>query len=171
VVKIRIGGVVELQRGKGAGGFRFQGPAAADGSRHSFRFRSADHGGAEAAHQDALLLSESFGHEENDFVTAVDTDQGEAYAGVSGGRFEDGGPGLEDSALLGVEDHAQSGPVFDTASGVEELKLGVDIGGVFRNDAVEVQHGGEPHQLRHIFGDTQAARSSFAGRKGHRSTG
>ncbi len=45
-------------------------------------------------------------------------------AGVATGRFENGGAGLQDSALFGVLDHPQRGPVLDGARRVAVLELG-----------------------------------------------
>ncbi len=74
VVEFRVGSIVELQCGKRAGGFRLQGAATPDGALHPLVFGGADHGGAEAPHQDAFLLGKAFGYKEDNLVAPMHAD-------------------------------------------------------------------------------------------------
>jgi hypothetical protein len=150
-------------------GFFGHGPAAPDGARHGLGLRSTDDGGAKAAHEDAFFLSKAFGHEEDNLVTAMNADQGEAHTGIAGRGLYDGCAGLEETPPLGIQDHTQGCAVFDTAARIEELEFYVDIGCPGRDKPVEMEHGGGPHQLRHIFGNQQRAGGDFTG-QGHRLT-
>ncbi len=169
-MEVGIGGIFELQRGKRARGFRGHGAAAADGARHGLCLRSADHGGAKATHEDAFLFRKAFGHKEHDLVAAMHAHQGKPHPGIAGGRLEDGCARLQQTTPFGVQNHAQRGPVLDAAAGIEELEFGVNIGRPGGHHPVKVQHGGGPHQLRHIFGDMQRARCNLTSKKGHRPT-
>ena len=119
IVEVGIGGVLELEGGKRARGFRGHGPAAADGARHGLCLRSADHRGAKTAHEDAFLFGKAFGHKEYDFVTAMHAHQGKPHPGIAGGRLDDGCARLQQAAPFGVQNHAQRGPILDAAAGIE----------------------------------------------------
>ncbi len=131
-------------------------------------FRGADHRGAKATHENAFLLRKALGHKKHDLVAAMHAHQGKAYAGIAGGGLEDGGAGLQQTTAFGVENHAQRGPVLDAAARVEELQFGVNVGRPRGHDPVKVEHGGGPHQLRHIFSDMQRARCNLTSKRGHR---
>ena len=119
MVEVGIGGVFELESGKGARGFRCHGAAAADGSSHGLCLRSADDGGAKAAHENALFFGKAFGHKENHLVAAMHAHQGEPHPGIAGCRLYDGPAWLQQAAPFGVQDHAQRCPILNAAAGIE----------------------------------------------------
>ena len=160
MVKIGIGTVVELERGKAARNFLGGGAAAANGSRHAFRLRSANHRCAKAAHEDAFLFSKAFGHKEHNLVAAMHADQGESYAGIACGSLNDRRTGLEQAAAFGIQNHAQRRAILDTPPGFRNSSLAIDVGRPRGRDAVKMEHGGGPHQIRDIFSNMQSARSN-----------
>src|SRR5262249_41249032 len=74
-----------------------------------------------------LLLALSLRDDDDGLVAARVADEREANAGVARGALDDGSAGLEDAALLGVEDHIKGRAVLDRAAGVEELGLAEDF--------------------------------------------
>ena len=163
VVEAGIGLIIELERGKGVGIVPGQGLRLADGSFHAFCLRGAHDGGSETTHQDAFLLGEALGDKEHHSIAAVHADKGQPHTCIAGGRLDDRGAGLEYPPLLGVEDHSQGGAVFDAASGIQELKLGVDGGPAWPGDSAEPQHGGLADQFGNVFGDPQGHASLLNG--------
>ena len=57
--------------------------------------------------------------------------------------------------MLRVEDHAQSGAVFHAAAGIQELKLGIDVGPVWPSESAQMQHRRLSHQLDNALGNPQ----------------
>jgi len=127
-VIVGVGQVFELSGHEGVGIFGDEIFGAIDGALHAVGVGGADDFGTERLHDDDFLLREIFGDEKTDFVSLVDADEGETYAGVACGGFDDGATGLEFSFLFGTFDDADGGAVFDAAPGIQVLKLGEYIG-------------------------------------------
>src|SRR5690606_2528276 len=72
----------------------------------------------------------------DELVAAGGADHRQGHAGVAAGGLDYRVAGLEQPALLGVEDDGQGEPVLDRPAGIERLDLGVEL------DAL----GGEPVQ-------------------------
>jgi hypothetical protein len=83
--------------------------------------------GAVRAEQRDLLLAHLVGHDEDAAVTLDRRRDGEADAGVSGGRLDDRPAGPELALALGLLDHRQADPVFHRAAGVQVLELREDL--------------------------------------------
>ncbi len=119
MVEVGIGGVFELESGKGPRGFGRHGPAAADGSGHGLCLRRADNRGPKAAHENALFFGKAFGHKENHLVAAMHAHQGEPHPGIAGGCLDDSPAWLQQAAPFGIQDHAQRCPILNAAAGIE----------------------------------------------------
>ena len=89
------------------------------------RRRDHDLGAVRAQHRD-LLLAHLVGHDEDAAVALACRRDGEADAGVAGGRLDDRPARLQLPLALGLLDHREADPVLDRAAGVEVLELGED---------------------------------------------
>ena len=90
------------------------------------RRRAHHHLGAVRAQHVLLVLADLVGADEHAVVAAALSDQGQADAGVSRRRFDDGAARLELSAGLGGVDHLDRDPVFAAQPRIEVLDLGDD---------------------------------------------
>ena len=82
------------------------------------------HLGAQRLEVEDLFLAHLVGHDDDQAVALLSGDQGEAEAGVAGGRLDDGAAGLEHAVVLGRLDHRQADAVLDRAARVLQLELG-----------------------------------------------
>ncbi len=80
--------------------------------------------GAERGHRLPPLQRQVLGHDENHLVPAQRGRHRERDAGVAAGRLDQSVAALDVSALLGLDDHRQGGPVLDRARGIVALELG-----------------------------------------------
>ena len=129
---------------------------APDGSQHALRIRGARHLSTEGTHDRDFFFGETFGHEEGDFVSALDPDQGQADAGITGGGFDDCASRPELPVGFGAQNNPAGRPVLHTAAGIEVLQLGKDAGNVVRNQLLELQDGSVADQLGNVVSDAQA---------------
>src|SRR5438045_11383 len=74
-----------------------------------------------------LLLALRLRDDDQRAIAARVADDREADAGVAGGAFDDQAAGLEEPALLRVEDDVQPGAVLHRAAGIQELGLAEDL--------------------------------------------
>jgi hypothetical protein len=100
------------------------------------RRRDHDLGAVRAQHRD-LLLAHLVRHDEDAAVALSRGRDGEADAGVAGGRLDDRAARLELPVALGLLDHREPDPVLDRAAGVEVLELGEDAGVAGRREPVQ----------------------------------
>jgi hypothetical protein len=83
-----------------------------------------------------FLLALRVGYHDDGAIAARVADECETDAGVAGGALDDHAAGLEESALLGIEDDVERGAVLDRAAGIEELGLAEHVAaGRFRRAA------------------------------------
>ena len=75
----------------------------------------------------SALDAHRLGHGQDDFIATNCTHERESDTRVTAGRFDDGATLLEDAFLLGIEYHAKSDTVLDTATWVEELHFSYDV--------------------------------------------
>jgi hypothetical protein len=89
-----------------------------------------------AQHRD-LLLAHLVRHDEDTAVALARRGDGEADAGVAGGRLDDRSARLQLPVALGLLDHREPDPVLDRAARVEELELRKNPGVPRRGEPVE----------------------------------
>src|SRR5580704_1948274 len=156
VVVVGIGEVFELSghERRGIGGDQSLG--LADGALHALCVGSTSHLGAEGAHDLDLFLGEALGHEQLHFIAAIDADEREADAGVSGGRFDDSAARRELAVLLGAADDPDGCAIFHTTAGVQVFELGEYVSRSRGDQALQLQHGSLADQLGDVVGDSQA---------------
>ncbi len=101
-----------------------------DGAVRALRTLGVDDVGAVHPQQLGALLGDVVGHHDLERIALAPADHRQRDAGVAGGRLEDGVPGLDRAALLGVLDHVLGDPVLDGAGGIAALELGpeADLG-------------------------------------------
>ena len=104
--------------------------------------RTDHHFGAVGAQEGNLLRRLLVRHHEDHPVTLQCRRDGQRVAGIPGSRFNDGATRLQQTATLGIFDHAQPDPILDAATGIERLHLRQDGGTEPGSDALE------PHQRR-----------------------
>ena len=95
-----------------------------------------------------LLRAHLVGDDEHQLVALLRRDQCQAEAGVTGGRFDDGGARLEVAAALGAFDHLQRHAVLDRTAGIRRLELQEQTA---RPDieVVDLDHRGAPDHLEY----------------------
>ncbi|MDT4863759.1 hypothetical protein FQZ97_984800 [compost metagenome] len=108
------------------------------------------HLGAHGLEVEDLLGGHLVRHHQHHPVALGTADQGQAEAGVAGGRLDDGAAGLEAAVALGAVDHRQADAVLDRAAGILRLELeeqragaGIEAGDAHqRGVADQFEHGG-----------------------------
>src|SRR6185369_16491784 len=85
VVDVRIAHVLELSGEPMVRGRRREFPCATNRLFHSLFGWRANDASAEGLHEHDFLFREFFGNEEYDLISALHSDEGEPYSGVSGG--------------------------------------------------------------------------------------
>ncbi len=123
---LHVGRIGELLHQNGAGELLDQPVGAFDGALDTVFRRCGDDVGAEGAHQDLLLATEALRHDEDAAISAHRRDEGQADAGVAGGRLDDGASGLEAALPLGSRDHRPADAILDAAAGIHVFQLGED---------------------------------------------
>ena len=81
------------------------------------------HLGPQGAQMKDLLLRHLVGHHDDQTVALLGRDQGQAEAGVAGGRLDQGTAWLEAAIALRRFDHRTADSVLDRAPGILGLKL------------------------------------------------
>src|SRR5690606_31438740 len=74
-----------------------------------------------------FLLGDLVGDGADDAVAAHRPHDRQAYAGVAGGRLDNGAPGAEKPVLFRLLDHRDGDPVLDRAARIEHLHLGHEV--------------------------------------------
>ena len=152
VVGIRVSGIFKLSGDEAAGDLLSQSlrlvhrplhPLSA-GREHQLGPVGGQHGPALGAH--------GVGHGEDQPVAPAGSYTGQANAGVSGGRLDNGAAGGEKTPLFGVTYHGKGSPVLGAAAGVKKLQLykqtgsGLGIG-------LQVEQRGVSNQLLYGMND------------------
>ena len=98
-----------------------------DGAVGPFARVAVHDAGAVSGHEGLALCTHVARHHKLHAVALGRADQRVSDAGVAGGRIDDGLVTGQRSTPLAVFDHRQRRPVFDRASGIEPLGLGVNL--------------------------------------------
>ena len=128
---VGIGRVLELLQNHRAGYFVSQLIGFLDSSFHALGSGGEFHTGSVSLHQVATLHAHAVGHGQDEVIAFHGRYEGQTYAGVTAGRFDDGGSGLQDALPLGALDHGEGHTVFHAAGRIEIFQLGDDAGREF----------------------------------------
>ena len=127
VVRLHIGGVVELLRPEHVAGFAREFVGHADGAEEPAQFRGdRDHRGAEALDDQHALARHPVRHVDAHRVAERAADGRERDAGVAAGGLGDHVAGRDFAARIGALQDVQRHAVLDAAREVVGLVLGVD---------------------------------------------
>ena len=102
--------------------------------------RCQDQLGPEGAHQGTAFLAHVRRHDEHGPITLHGRDHGQADAGVAGGGLDQGVPGLQRPAPLGVLDQVQRRSVLDRPAGVKALHLDPQLARQMVPEPIEAHH-------------------------------
>jgi hypothetical protein len=102
-----------------------------------------------------LLFRETARDAENNTVTACDSHEREADAGVSRRRLDDRAAGFQQTFFFGVENHAESRAVFHGAAGVEPFDFCVNVSERWLNEAREMQKRSLAYEVENAFCDAK----------------
>ena len=113
--------------------------------------RGDDHLGPVGAQDVTLLLAHLIGHSEDAAVALDGRGDREAHPSVAAGGFDDGAPRLEQSARLGILQHAQGRTILDRLPRIEKLDLGQDQARHSLSDPVQLNQRCMTDRLQQVF--------------------
>ena len=141
----RIGGIGKLTEDNCTRNGFLQLPSTCNSTFHPFGAGCQFELGTVRFQQVAPLHGHRIRHGEYDAVAFDGTYPCQPNTGIAARRLDDGGAGMQESALFGIGDHRQRDPVFDAAAGVEELYFYCQTGletlqsGDFKNGCVSYE--------------------------------
>ena len=120
------------------------------------RGRADDDVGAVGTQYVPLVLADLVRADENALVAALLSDQGQADAGVPGGRFDDGAARLEHAGGLGGVDHLDRDAVLAAAPGIEVFDLRDHPAAALGYDRVQLDQRGVADEFTDVLRDPHA---------------
>ena len=150
-----------------------------DSAQHTFVVRRTGHFCAQGTHDFDFFLRETLRNEQDNFVSAIDADQGQADSGVPGGGLNNDASTLEQAIFFRTLDNPDCCAVFHASAGVQIFEFGKNVGTICGHDPAEVQHRRLPNKFGNVFGYPQRGLGqswhttgyNSIGRSGHRSWG
>ena len=148
-----VGGVLKLLQDDGTGNTITQLLGGTDGTCHTVLATGQAYLSTVCLDKVATLHTHRLGHRQDELVTLDGGDEGESYASITAGGFDDGGSWFQQSFLLCVLYHGEGDTVFHTTARVEKLYFGDDrcLQSFRCRVVVQFEQGSSPNKLGQLF--------------------